>query len=108
MYQRGKIQEESRYYKHKKHDGSLPLVGVNTFLPKDHVGDIVTETELIRSETEEKGQQISNVEAFRARGRHEANVVGAHLQAATSLSALQATARSTRWAGGIRGTGEYR
>ena len=35
MYQRGKIQEESMYYEHKKHDGSLPLIGVNTFLPKD-------------------------------------------------------------------------
>jgi methylmalonyl-CoA mutase N-terminal domain/subunit len=33
MYQRGKIQEESLYYEHKKHDGSLPLVGVNTFRP---------------------------------------------------------------------------
>ncbi|MGH8275664.1 MAG: methylmalonyl-CoA mutase family protein, partial [Steroidobacteraceae bacterium] len=32
MYQRGKIQEESLYYEHKKHDGSLPLIGVNTFL----------------------------------------------------------------------------
>ena len=31
-YQRGKIQEESLYYEHKKHDGSLPIVGVNTFL----------------------------------------------------------------------------
>ncbi len=30
-YQRGKIQEESLYYEHKKHDGSLPLIGVNTF-----------------------------------------------------------------------------
>jgi isobutyryl-CoA mutase len=35
MYQRGKIQEESLYYEHKKHDGSLPLVGVNTFLPPE-------------------------------------------------------------------------
>ncbi len=38
MYQRGKIQEESMTYEHKKHDGSLPLIGVNTFLPKDHGG----------------------------------------------------------------------
>jgi methylmalonyl-CoA mutase len=64
MYQRGKIQEESMYYEHKKHDGSLPLVGVNTFLPKEHAGDIVTEIELIRSTEEEKGQQISNVLAY--------------------------------------------
>ena len=30
-YQRGKIQEESMYYEHQKHDGSYPIVGVNTF-----------------------------------------------------------------------------
>ncbi|SFN28036.1 methylmalonyl-CoA mutase [Dokdonella immobilis] len=64
MYQRGKIQEESMYYEHKKHDGSLPLVGVNTFLPKEHASDIVTEIELIRSTEQEKGQQITNVLAW--------------------------------------------
>jgi methylmalonyl-CoA mutase len=64
MYQRGKIQEESLYYEHKKHDGSLPLIGVNTFLPKDHGGEIATEIELIRSTKEEKGQQIANVKAW--------------------------------------------
>jgi methylmalonyl-CoA mutase len=52
------------YYEHKKHDGSLPLVGVNTFLPKEHAGDIVTEIELIRSTEEEKGQQIENVRRY--------------------------------------------
>ncbi len=61
MYQRGKIQDESMTYEHKKHDGSLPLIGVNTFLPKDHAGDIVTEIELIRSTEAEKAQQIDNV-----------------------------------------------
>ncbi|MBD8899025.1 methylmalonyl-CoA mutase family protein [Rhodanobacter sp. DHG33] len=64
MYQRGKIQEESLYYEHKKHDGSLPLIGVNTFLPKNHGGEIATEIELIRSTEEEKGQQIANVQAY--------------------------------------------
>ena len=33
MYQRGKIQEESMYYERLKHDGTLPLIGVNTYLP---------------------------------------------------------------------------
>jgi len=66
MYQRGKIQEESMYYEHKKHDGSLPLVGVNTFLPKEHAGEIATEIELIRSTEEEKGQQIANVAGWQA------------------------------------------
>ena len=32
MYQRGKIQEESMYYERQKHDGTLPIIGVNTFL----------------------------------------------------------------------------
>jgi len=64
MYPRGKIQEERRHVGHKKHDGSLPLIGVNTFLPKDHGGDIVTEIELIRSTEGEKGQQIENVAGY--------------------------------------------
>ncbi|MDG6347561.1 methylmalonyl-CoA mutase family protein [Luteimonas sp. 8-5] len=92
MYQRGKIQEESLYYEHKKHDGSLPLVGVNTFLPKEHAGDIVTEIELIRSTEGEKGQQIANVEAFRGRGE----TVGAAEAANTKLTTLQQTARDRK------------
>jgi hypothetical protein len=48
-YQRGKIQEESLYHEHRKHDGSLPLIGVNTLLPRDRGGDLVTEIGLIRN-----------------------------------------------------------
>ncbi len=66
MYQRGKIQEESMYYEHKKYDGSLPLIGVNTFLAKDHGGEIATEIELIRSTDDEKQQQISNVRSYQS------------------------------------------
>ena len=87
MYQRGKIQEESLYYEHKKHDGSLPLIGVNTFLPKDHGGEIATEIELIRSTEEEKGQQIANVRRY-----GEAR----NALAADSLKVLQTTARDRR------------
>ncbi|TCT25840.1 methylmalonyl-CoA mutase [Thermomonas haemolytica] len=87
MYQRGKIQEESLYYEHKKHDGSLPLVGVNTFLPKEHGGDIVTEIELIRSTEEEKAQQIANVAGY------QGNRNG---YATEGLKSLQATARERR------------
>ena len=64
MYQRGKIQEESLYYEHKKHDGSLPLIGVNTFLPKEHAGEVATTIELIRSTETEKQQQIDNVRGY--------------------------------------------
>ncbi|MBZ4038831.1 methylmalonyl-CoA mutase family protein [Novilysobacter selenitireducens] len=105
MYQRGKIQEESLYYEHKKHDGSLPLVGVNTFLPKDHGGDIVTEIELIRSTEGEKGQQIENVRNFQQL-RNAAPVGaasaanGASADSATpngqGLTYLQKTARERR------------
>ena len=31
-YQRGKIQDESLHYEIKKHDGSYPIIGVNTFV----------------------------------------------------------------------------
>ncbi|NII09461.1 methylmalonyl-CoA mutase family protein [Oleiagrimonas sp. C23AA] len=99
MYQRGKIQEESMYYEHKKHDGSLPLIGVNTFLPKEHGGEVATEIELIRSTPEEKGQQIANVKAYQAvRNRTHANVkaeqaVTGDGHDAGSLAALQTTAR---------------
>ena len=30
-YQRNRIQDESMLYEHKKHDGTLPIIGVNTF-----------------------------------------------------------------------------
>ncbi len=87
MYQRGKIQEESMYYEHKKHDGSLPLIGVNTFLAKEHGGEIATSIELIRSTEEEKGQQIANVKRY-----GEAR----NALASDSLKVLQKTARERR------------
>ncbi|MGA0707425.1 MAG: methylmalonyl-CoA mutase family protein [Steroidobacteraceae bacterium] len=64
MYQRGKIQEESLYYEQKKHDGSLPIVGVNTFLPTQPDHDEVANAELIRSTEEEKQDQVRSVAAF--------------------------------------------
>lgn len=63
MYQRNKIQEESLYYEHQKHSGELPLVGVNTFLNKKGSPTILP-TEVIRSTTEEKELQISNLQTF--------------------------------------------
>ncbi|CAM3686673.1 methylmalonyl-CoA mutase family protein [Occultella aeris] len=61
MYQRGRIQDESLLYETRKHDGSLPIVGVNTFLPRDDPGRIATKIDLIRSTTAEKEQQIAEV-----------------------------------------------
>jgi methylmalonyl-CoA mutase len=65
MYQRGKIQDESLYYESRKHDGSYPLIGVNTFLPKQGEEDEVHDLELIRSSDIEKDDQISHVREFR-------------------------------------------
>ncbi|HXQ31204.1 MAG TPA: methylmalonyl-CoA mutase family protein [Steroidobacteraceae bacterium] len=67
MYQRGKIQEESLYYEHKKHDGSLPIVGVNTFLPAHTASAEPHATQLIRSTTAEKDLQVAAVRAWQAR-----------------------------------------
>ncbi len=63
MYQRNKIQEESLFYEHQKHSGELPLIGVNTFLNKKGSPTILP-TEVIRSTTDEKEQQIQNLQAF--------------------------------------------
>ena len=72
MYQRSKIQDESMYYEHKKHDGSLPLIGVNTFLggKESHIEG--GEVELMRSTEWEKDQQVGNVELFRETHKSEA------------------------------------
>jgi isobutyryl-CoA mutase len=65
-YQRGKIQEESMFYEHKKHDGSYPIIGVNTF--RNPSGDSSPGTiELIRSTEEEKQSQLARLTDFHAR-----------------------------------------
>jgi len=65
-YQRSKIQEESLYYEHRKHEGSYPIVGVNTF--RNPRGDAVPQKlELIRSTEEEKQSQLSRLRDFHRR-----------------------------------------
>ena len=64
-YQRGRIQEESLLYEHKKHDGSLPIIGVNTFQPDTAEENPVIE--LARSTDDEKKNQISRLEDFHQR-----------------------------------------
>ncbi len=80
MYQRSKIQEESLLYEHLKHTGELPLIGVNTFLPKDGRGERTDTLELMRSSDAEKRQQITNVRAFQQRGAERRPQALAHLQ----------------------------
>lgn len=70
QYQRGKIQEESLYYEHKKHSGELPIIGVNTFI-NQNTGENAYEIELARSTPEEKETQIRNLHSFQEKHRGE-------------------------------------
>ena len=80
-YQRGRIQDESMLYEHRKHDGSLPIIGVNTF--RNPKGDEVLESlELARSTEEEKQSQLARLADFHARHAAEAPAMLARLQQA--------------------------
>lgn len=61
MYQRSKIQEESLYYETLKHNGSFPIIGVNTFLSSKGSPTVVP-AEVIRATEEEKLFQIHTKE----------------------------------------------
>ena len=65
-YQRGRIQDESMLYEQRKHDGTLPIVGVNTF--RNPAGDeMPTTLELARSDDDEKHDQIRRLHDFQQR-----------------------------------------
>jgi methylmalonyl-CoA mutase len=70
-YQRGKIQDESLYYETLKHDGTLPIIGVNTFLNPEPPPEDAT-IELRRSTEQEKRGQIARLRDFHARHRNQA------------------------------------
>ncbi len=78
-YQRGKIQDESLYYEAKKHDGSLPIVGVNTFLDEEAKA-LPPTPELARSTEDEKQSQIRRVREFQQRHANESGVMLARLK----------------------------
>jgi methylmalonyl-CoA mutase len=69
-YQRGKIQEESLFYERQKHDGSYPIIGVNTFRNPNSEGAPKT-IELARSTDAEKQSQLSRLKDFHSRNAAE-------------------------------------
>jgi methylmalonyl-CoA mutase len=86
-YQRGKIQEESMLYEQKKHDGSYPIVGVNTFLnPRNENagGTMPQKLELIRSTEEEKQSQLKRLADFHRRHERESGPMLKRLQQAVT------------------------
>ena len=59
-YQRGRIQDESMLYEQRKHDGSLPIIGVNTFVrPESDASP--KEIELARATEAEKQSQLDRL-----------------------------------------------
>ena len=73
MYQRNKIQEESMYYETMKHNGSLPIVGVNTFLSSTGSPTVIPEN-VIRATEQEKKAQILNKESLQNRNKAESEI----------------------------------
>ena len=82
-YQRGKIQDESLYYETRKHDGTLPLIGVNTFLDPNAKGPPPT-PELARSTEQQKQLQLQRLRDFHRRHATEAAVMQDRLKKATT------------------------
>jgi methylmalonyl-CoA mutase len=79
-YQRGRIQDESMLYEHRKHDGSLPIIGVNTFVKESAADAQPQEIELARATEAEKESQLSRVRAFQAEHGAEAQEALARLK----------------------------
>ncbi|WP_239308736.1 fused isobutyryl-CoA mutase/GTPase IcmF [Frankia sp. Cj3] len=79
-YQRGRIQDESMLYEQRKHDGTLPIIGVNTFLAPAPDEDAGTgrgdnprgPVELARATEDEKRSQLARLADFSARHAEEA------------------------------------
>ncbi|MDQ1256386.1 MAG: isobutyryl-CoA mutase, partial [Candidatus Hydrogenedentes bacterium] len=85
-YQRSKIQDESMYYEMRKVDGSLPIIGVNTFLnPNANHHEAIAKLELARASEEEKASQLDRLRDFQK--RH-------HAETPAALDRLKKTALS--------------
>ncbi|MBE7324741.1 cobalamin-dependent protein [Nocardioides sp. Y6] len=80
-YQRGRIQDESMLYEHRKHDGSLPIIGVNTFLPPDG-REAPGPVQLARATEAEKESQLRRVREWQAAHASEATEALARLKEA--------------------------
>jgi len=80
-YQRGRIQDESMRYEQRKHDGTLPIIGVNTFLAPAGPGDAPPVVELARSTDAEKQSQLTRLRTFHAAHADEAPATLARLRA---------------------------
>ncbi|MFC9974394.1 fused isobutyryl-CoA mutase/GTPase IcmF [Spirillospora sp. NPDC127200] len=79
-YQRGRIQDESMLYEQRKHDGTLPLIGVNTFRAPEGEQEEAKPIELARATEAEKRSQLERVRSFQQEHRSEAEAALARLK----------------------------
>jgi methylmalonyl-CoA mutase len=98
MYQRSRIQEESLYYEKLKHDGTLPIMGVNTFLSSEGSPTIIP-SEVIRSTTEEKDYQVSMLKQLHKTWEPEAEntLKNLHHVAATNGNVFEALMEAVKY-----------
>ena len=68
-------------YEHQKHDGSYPIVGVNTFR-NPHSDSAPQKIELIRSSEDEKQSQLKRLRDFQRRNANAAPAMLARLREA--------------------------
>ncbi|MEY4456996.1 MAG: methylmalonyl-CoA mutase family protein [Sediminibacterium sp.] len=68
MYQRTKIQEESLSYETKKHNGEIPIIGVNSFLNISEDKNI-DQQPIFRSSNLEQNLQIKHLATFKKRNK---------------------------------------
>jgi len=83
-YQRGKIQDESILYERLKHDGTLPIVGVNTFR-NEHPDAHEMDVELARATESEKESQLARLADFQQRHHTDAQQALKALREAATL-----------------------
>src|SRR5699024_6063584 len=83
-YQRGRIQDESMLYEHRKHDGTLPIIGVNNFRNPRAADGTPTTVELGRATDAEKESQLRRGREFTDTHREEAAEVLVRLKKAAA------------------------
>ncbi len=86
QYQRSQIQEQSLYYEELKHNGKMPIIGVNTFLPEvdpeaeSQAKTLIDDIKITRASYEEKNLQLERCENFKKKHQSQSEVALAHLK----------------------------
>ena len=85
-YQRGKIQEGSMFYEHKKHDDSYAIIGVNTV--RNPHGEAAPDTlELARSTDDEKQRELKRLVDFHNTNKATSGAALTELSRSPSMAA---------------------